>query len=279
MRRVLKLLGALFLLGAALGIWAVLIEPGWVIWRKHSVETAKWPESLNGFTIAFLADAHVGSPHISLERMEEIVARTNDMQPDLVLLGGDYVIQGVRGGKPVPSADIAAVLGKLRARHGVFAVMGNHDWWENAPRMISEFEQAGIKSLEDASVRIDTGKGAFWLVGVSDVWEGAHDIGKALAGTDEEAPIILFSHSPDIFPDVPSRVALTLAGHTHGGQVYIPLIGRPIVPSKFGQRYAHGLIEENGKLLFVSPGIGTSIIPVRFLVRPEVSLITLSHKP
>jgi predicted MPP superfamily phosphohydrolase len=274
-RRVLRTAGALFLLGFCFAAWALLIEPGWVVWRTYSVETSKWPKSLDGFTIAFITDTHVGSPHISLEKMADIVERTNALKPDLVLLGGDYVIQGVAFGAPVHSREIASVLAKLTARHGVYAVMGNHDAWENAPRMISEFEALGIKVLEDASTRIDTEKGAIWLAGVSDETTAPHDIGKALAGTDAMAPVILFTHSPDIFPNVPPGIALALAGHTHGGQVYVPFLGRPVVPSAYGERYALGLIEEEGKMLFVSPGIGTSIFPIRFLTRPEVSIIEL----
>ena len=129
--------------------------------------------------------------------------------------------------------------------------------------------------MEDESKEIKVGNNTFWLVGVSDYTEGPHDYKKALKLVTPNKPIIVLTHSPDIFPELPQSVNLTLAGHTHGGQVYIPFIGRPIVPSKYGQRYALGLKKEGAKQLFVSSGIGTSIIPVRFLTPPEVSFISI----
>ena len=116
----------------------------------------------------------------------------------------------------------------------------------------------------------------FTLVGVSDYWEGPHDVSKALVGVDLAHPVILVTHNPDIFPDLPDSIDLAIAGHTHGGQVAVPWWGRPIVPSQFGERYAIGHIVESDRHLFVSPGIGTSILPVRFRVPPEVSVVTIS---
>jgi predicted MPP superfamily phosphohydrolase len=115
-----------------------------------------------------------------------------------------------------------------------------------------------------------------WVAGVGDLWTRDVDFGSALRAVPEGEPVVLLTHNPDVFPGVPARVALTLAGHTHGGQVALPLVGRPIVPSKYGQRYAYGLVIEEGRALFVSPGIGTSIIPVRFRVPPEISMVTLT---
>jgi hypothetical protein len=225
--------------------------------------------------VAVLADLHVGSPHIGLEQLTEIVALTRAASPDLVLLVGDYV-RGVIGGRFVPPEKTAAVLGTLVDKHmRVHAVLGNHDWWFDGARVAEALENVGISLLEDTSTRIDVNGCQFWLAGVSDYWEGAHDIDAALREVPPGAPTLLFTHNPDIFPDVPQRVTLTIAGHTHGGQVYIPGVGRPIVPSEFGARYAIGRVVEEGRQLFVSSGIGTSILPVRFLVPPEVSVLEL----
>ena len=112
-------------------------------------------------------------------------------------------------------------------------------------------------------------------MGIGDILDGHNDVPKAMGGVPEGAPALVFMHNPDVFPRVPSRVSLTIAGHTHGGQVYIPFLGRPIVPSEYGERYAIGHVVEDGRHLFVSPGLGTSILPVRFLVPPEVSIVTL----
>lgn len=129
--------------------------------------------------------------------------------------------------------------------------------------------------LEDEARYIAFGGSGFWLAGISDYTEGEHDVGKALSAITDAKPVIAFTHSPDTFPDIPPTISLTLAGHTHGGQVYVLLLGRPVIPSRYGHRYAMGIIEENGKTLFVGSGIGTSILPVRFLTPPEVSILRL----
>ena len=267
----------LVLFGLFLCLWAFVIEPSRTIYRKHEIHVKGWPRELSGFSIAFITDFHIGSLHITPEKARNIVSATNALNPDLVLLGGDYVIQDVIGGTPVPSREIAGILSALHAKHGVYGVLGNHDQWDGGPRMLREFKNAGIAMLEDTAAFIEVGNQGFWLAGISDFNEGRHDVEKALSPIHTNAPIIALTHSPDIFPNVPSRVALTLAGHTHGGQVYVPFLGRPVIPSIYKQRYAKGLIEENGKLLFVGTGIGigTSIIPARFLTPPEVSILKL----
>jgi predicted MPP superfamily phosphohydrolase len=217
----------------------------------------------------------VGSPFNGPEKLRRIVALTNQARPDLILLAGDFVIQGVVGGRFVAPEEVAAILAELRAPTGVYAVLGNHDWWFDAERVRASLEDAGIPVLEDSSTRLNLANCSFWLVGVSDFWEGRHDVGSALSGVPAGATIVLFTHNPDVFPQIPDLVSLTIAGHTHGGQVYVPGVGRPIVPSRYGERFAIGEIDENGRHLFVSSGLGTSIIPVRFLVPPEVSVLEL----
>lgn len=174
-----------------------------------------------------------------------------------------------------PPEAIAQTLAKLTAPAGVYAVLGNHDWWFDAPRIRSALEAVSIPVLEDRAIPISRDRCHFWLAGVSDWWEGAHDVGRALESVPTDAAVIAFTHNPDVFPEVPQRVTLTIAAHTHGGQVYIPGIGRPVVPSAYGERFAIGHIVEQGRNLFVSSGLGTSILPVRFLVPPEVSVLTL----
>jgi predicted MPP superfamily phosphohydrolase len=168
---------------------------------------------------------------------------------------------------------MASALKGLRARFGVFATLGNHDWWYNGPRVKKALENAGITELENDAAMIGRDGDAIWVVGIGDKWEGKPDTASALAKVGGGAPIIAFTHNPDIFPSIPARVALTIAGHTHGGQVALPIIGRPIVPSDFGERYAAGHIIEGSKHLFVTTGVGTSILPVRFRIPPEISLL------
>jgi predicted MPP superfamily phosphohydrolase len=192
-----------------------------------------------------------------------------------VVLLGDFVIQGVVGGEFVAPEEIAARLSRINAPLGVYAVLGNHDWWLDASRVVGAFEAVNISVVEDRAVRLEIANNAFWLVGISDFMEGAHDVGRAMALVADDAPAIAITHNPDVFPTVPPRVCLTLAGHTHGGQVALPLVGRPVVPSTYGQRYAIGHVHEHGKRLFVTAGVGTSIIPVRFRVPPEIVFLNV----
>jgi predicted MPP superfamily phosphohydrolase len=222
-----------------------------------------------------LADLHVGSPHNGLHRLQEVVDRTNAAGADLILLPGDYVIEGVIGGEFVPPEQIAKILRQLKAPAGVFAVLGNHDRRLGATRVKLALEQQLIPVLEDVGVELRHGACRLNLVGVSDFWEGPHDVKKALATVTPSLPTMVFTHNPDLFPEIPPEVVFTIAGHTHGGQVRLPGIGRPIVPSRYGQRYAAGFIRESGKHMYVSTGIGTSILPVRFRVPPEITVLQL----
>jgi uncharacterized protein len=154
-------------------------------------------------------------------------------------------------------------------------VLGNHDWWNDGERITKALRQAGLTVLENEARRIEYGGGSFWVAGVADMWTRKPDIAGSLAQVNSDDPVILITHNPDIFPDVPPRVSLTLAGHTHGGQVNLPFIGRPVVPSNFGERYASGHVVEDGRHLFVGDGIGTSIIPVRFRVPPAIVILML----
>jgi predicted MPP superfamily phosphohydrolase len=257
------------------GLWAFVLEPASLRVRQHRLSVPHW--SAGRLRIAVLADLHVGSPFNGIDKLRRIVTATNDTSADVVLLAGDFVIHGIRGGTYVPPEEIAAVLSALRAPLGVWAVLGNHDWWLDAHRVGAALEERGIRVLDDSAVRLERGGASFWLVGVSDFWEGAHDVKRALASVPEDASVLLLTHNPDVFPEVPGRVSLTIAGHTHGGQVWLPLFGRRVVPSMYGERYAAGSVIEDGRHLFVSTGLGTSILPVRFCVPPEVSLLELDE--
>lgn len=264
-------LAALFL-----GVWAFVLEPASLTTSTHDLAIPRWNADLAGLRVAVLADLHVGSPFNGIEKLARIVDLANSLAPHLILLPGDFVIDGVLGGTFVAPEDSAAVLARLKAPLGVWACLGNHDWWLGPERVLAALERQGIRVLEDKAVRIDRGGAHFWLAGITDFSEGPHDIRKAVAHVTDDAPVLMFTHNPDLFPTLGDRASLVIAGHTHGGQVAFPLIGRPIVPSKHGQRYAYGHVVEGGRHLFVSPGLGTSIIPVRFRVPPEVTLLVLN---
>jgi len=274
-RRGLVTVGGILALGATLFVWGFGIEPASLSTRGQTLRLPDWPADCAGLRVAVLADVHTGSPWNGLGKLERIVEATNAAAPDLVLLAGDYVIHGVLGGRFVAPETAAQGLARLEAPLGVFAVLGNHDWWLDAARVTRALEAVSIPALEDRATPLARGACRFWLAGISDFREGAHDLDAAFAEVPAGAPLIAFTHNPDVFPEVPGRVTLTVAGHTHGGQVFLPGFGRLIVPSAFGERFAIGHVVEEGRNLFVSPGLGTSILPVRFRVPPEISLLEL----
>jgi len=261
-----------------LGLWALVLEPSSVTTNRTAIELSHWHKEHNGLKVAVLSDLHVGSPHLGLVKLQQIVKQTNAEAPDLIVLLGDYVIHGVVGGRFVELEAIAATLKDLQAPLGVVAILGNHDWWYDGEQVRAALQQVNIRVLENEIMQIQHAGRSFWLVGLADLWTRTPDIQSSLQKITDNNPAIVLTHSPDVFPDIPERVTLTLAGHTHGGQVNLPLVGRPVVPSKFGQRYAAGHIIEQGRHLFVSTGIGTSIIPVRFRVPPEIVILTLSSR-
>ena len=267
---------SLFVVGLLLAVYAFAIEPSRLIVRETAINLPAWPAEFKGLRIAAISDIHAGAPHINLDKIRQLVEMTNAQQPDLILLAGDFVIQGVIGGKAIKPETFAAELKNLKARNGVFATLGNHDWVYNAIQVRQALEAVEIRVLENETVRVEQNGQHLWLTGFSDAWEGNPKVIETLKQVTDDSPIIAFTHNPDLFPGIPNRVALTIAGHTHGGQVWLPLIGRLVVPSKFGKRYAAGHITEDGKHLFVTTGIGTSIIPVRFGVTPEISLLTIN---
>ena len=261
---------ALLLALLGLGLWA-LWEPWTLVVREYELVLPDWPRERSGLRVALLADVHTGSPGNGTDKLAEIVRQTNQQSPDLVLILGDLVIQGVKGGQFVSPEVQAASLGALTAPLGVYAVLGNHDWWHDGPAVRAALEGAGIPCL-DEQVR---DLGGLWLAGLGDFWEGNPDVPGTLGKVPAGAPVLAFTHNPDIFVQIPPSVVLTVAGHTHGGQVYLPVVGRPVVPSTYGQRFAAGHVVEDGRHLFVSTGLGTSILPVRFRVPPEITILRI----
>lgn len=270
---------ALAPVAGAMGVWTIGVEPDRLVVERASIALPGWPPALDGLTVAAVADIHAGAPHIGVDKIERLVDAVNDLHPDVVVLLGDYVIHGVPGGHFIPPERTAALLAALRGRLGVVAVLGNHDWWLDGRRVSAAFESRGIPVLDNEAIALGEEGRRFWVAGIADAWTNRYDVPGTLATVPVGAPVLLLTHNPDLFPLVPARVALTLAGHTHGGQVRLPLLGRPIVPSEYGQRYAAGLVREEGRTLFVTTGVGTSILPVRFRVPPVVSLLTLRAAP
>jgi predicted MPP superfamily phosphohydrolase len=292
-RGFLKFIGGGVLAALGLGTYAFGVEPLLRFRTSYKLQLPNWPRELE-LKIAVLADFHACNPWMSLGRIRRIVEATNAMEPDLILLLGDYVAGTTLVTSQITSPQWAKTLSGLNAPLGVFAVLGNHDWWDDfgaqkrghGPTIAgTALSDAGIKVLENQAVRVEKDGEPFWIAGLGDqlaftrrsryrAWKGVDDLPGTIAGVTDDAPVILMAHEPDIFPKVPQRVALTLSGHTHGGQVN--LFGwTPMVPSRYGSRYAHGHIVEEGRHLIVSAGLGVSILPVRFMRPPEIVIVEL----
>jgi predicted MPP superfamily phosphohydrolase len=257
-------------------LWAFWWEPSRLTVVHRTIEISPWHEEHAGLRVALISDLHVGAPYQSLPALKNLVSVANAEKPDLVILLGDYVIRAVLGGHFVSPEPIADELANLHAPLGVIAVLGNHDWWYDGVRVRRALESHGIRVLENEAVSLEYRQHRFWVGGLSDLWTRGDGVAATLAQVHDVEPILLAMHNPDVFPGIPERVSLAVAGHTHGGQVKLPLIGRPKVPSKYGQRYAYGLIEESGRKLLVTGGVGTSIIPARFGVPPEIVILQLN---
>jgi predicted MPP superfamily phosphohydrolase len=239
--------------------------------HSQTLELPAWPPRLSGLRLALIADLHAGSPQVDEERIERIVDRVNAQHVDLVALLGDYIDSEVALAEWIQPEKIAARLGRLQSRLGTYAVLGNHDWAHAGARMGASLRAAGITLLENQAV--DTGE--FWIAGLGDLMKRTADLDGTLAQVPPDAPVLLFSHNPDVFPRVPGSVALTLSGHTHGAQVDVPVLRDKLTPSRFGAHYTGGHIEEGGRHIYVSDGIGTSRLPIRFRAKPEIPILEL----
>ncbi|HEY0405072.1 MAG TPA: metallophosphoesterase [Pyrinomonadaceae bacterium] len=274
-RYALITIGSLLLICVLLGLWAFVIEPNRLTLNEVELKLPHWPPAFAGLRVALISDLHAGSPYIDVAKLRRVVEMTNAAKPDLILLAGDFMVTS-RTHQAIEPEVIAGELKNLRAPLGVFTVLGNHDWWYGGERVRAAFDAVGIRVLENDVAQLKREGQSLWLAGIADAWTRKPDINGTLQKVTDDGPVIILTHNPDIFPNVPARVSLTLAGHTHGGQVNIPFIGRPQVPSQYGQRYAIGHVVEDNRHLFVTPGVGTSIIAVRFRVPPEISLLTLT---
>ncbi|WP_435008786.1 metallophosphoesterase [Tundrisphaera lichenicola] len=249
------------------------LEAKWCRLARLDVRLPNLPPAFEGTTIAFLSDVHHG-PFVPRAYVREIVEMTNRLKPDIVALGGDYCHNGARYIPPVLED-----LSKLRARMGRFAVLGNHDHRDGLRESIDGLAEADIPLLRNAGTWVEKGGTRLRIAGVGDLWTDGQDLPKALGEATDRDAVILLSHNPDFAESVDDkRVGLMLSGHTHGGQVVVPLLGAPIVPSAFGQKYLHGLVEGPECRVLISRGVGTVTPPVRLLCRPEVVLITLTNR-
>lgn len=274
-----KVPGTVLALGAGLAVYAGWVEPRRLVVRDVPLALPRWPAALAGLRVGLLTDLHGGVLHVSEDAIARWVQRMNAEAPDLVLLGGDFTDAHWLVGRRLSPERIAERLAALEAPLGRVAVLGNHDWKAFGMHMWTALAGAGILVLENDAVALDAPGGRLHVAGLADVRFRRPDVARALAGIPAQEPVIALAHDPDVFPFVPARVALTVAGHTHGGQVAIPYARRPFVPSRHGERFARGQIVEHGRHLFVGAGLGTSGLPIRFLAPPELVVLELHPAP
>lgn len=257
--------------------YSTFVEPHRLAVTQHHLRLAGWPRALDGLTVAHLTDLH-RSKIISRDYLQRCIARTNALQPDLLLVTGDYLTQehyGDRAAAEALVADVADCLGQARARYGVFASLGNHDHWFDGDTVTRHLQNAGIPVLRNQNNAVSINGTWLPVIGLGDLWTEGVDETKAFAGVPD-APALVLMHNPDTFEHW-SRPGshLILSGHTHGGQVNLPLIGPPVVPSRYGAKYAHGLFRRDATYMYVSRGVGMISPGVRFNCRPEIAYFRL----
>jgi uncharacterized protein len=275
--------GLLGLSAVATSVYAGGVEPHGLVVTRYKPRPSAWPAGRK-LSITVIADLHAGGPDMTLPHIQQIVETANGLKSDLVVLLGDYANTHLFADKSVPHAVWAAEMARIRAPLGTWAILGNHDWWNDLANIRRALADVNIPVLENHAVMLGTAGERFWLAGLGDQlahplghgrFRGVDDLSGTLAQVQTKDPILLLAHEPDIFPRVPERVALTLSGHTHGGQIRLPLIWPAFVPSKYGARFAYGHVVEEDRHLIVSGGLGTSLIPARLGVPPEIVHIQL----
>lgn len=254
--------------------YAACIEPFRLVITEWSVTTEKWtkPKPLK---IVLLADMHVIYPSMTKDHLDHIIERANQLNPDIVLLLGDYVATHPFGKQISPEEGVSSYK-NIKSACGTFAVLGNHDLYKSQgwPEALVA---TGIPVLRNEVKKVDCRGQKFWIAGLDEWWFGRPDIAKIVSSVTDKDPVIMMTHNPDAFVDVPASMALTVAGHTHGGQIRLPFIGAVpfVVPSDYGTRFVYGHIQEQGKDMIVSSGLGMTGLPLRFLCPPEITVVTL----
>lgn len=269
-------------------IWGFFIEPDRLKPNDYILRSRKWSHKVDGFKIVAVSDLHAGANFIDDEKVRRIVNKINEQNPDLVVLLGDYISYGYfdKRSARMPVSQIAENLRGIQSKYGTFAILGNSDE-AYIQEIRTDFEKIGVKVLYDETATVDVNGENIRLLGMRDKmisgdWSDiSKNLKRILQLESSNDKILALVHNPDYLPlitgdlSISDNLSLILAGHTHGGQVRFPLIGTPIVPSEYGQKYAGGLVRDQETDMFVTTGIGTSIIPVRFGVPPEIAVLTI----
>ena len=272
-RRLLFVLLAVLLAGVvtlATGYRNASADP---IVREAYVPIANWPRDNPPLRILALSDIHVAGPDMPPSRVVHIARRLNALLPDLILVAGDLVSEKRTATRIYSEEEVAAPISAFQARLGTVIVPGNHDHWADLDAIIDALEAREITVLRNDAVR----RGPLLIGAVDDDFTRHDDIPGTFAALDRlgEAPTVIVTHSPDVVPDLPRRVDAVFSGHTHCGQISLPVIGAISTQSRYGDRFACGMIRHGEQTVFVGAGLGTSILPLRFGAPPDVWMVTL----
>lgn len=292
-RKLVSALIALCVIGFLCLAYSYFVEPHRLVVNRKEIQINGLSQEFNGLKIVAISDVHGGSHGVDDGKLQKIVELANQQNPDLIVLLGDFVsqtgnkdINGVRPLKMQPET-IGAGLKGFRSKYGTYAVLGNHDGWYNDSLVAAALEQNGIDVLQNEIANISINGKVLKLFGLNDhmyirTWQDyALQAKSVVDSSGPTSDVIVLQHSPDVLPVITGErliskdLRLMIAGHTHGGQVWFPILGTPIVPSSYGQKYSYGHIPDHGVDMFVTSGVGTSILPFRFMMPPEIAVLTL----
>jgi predicted MPP superfamily phosphohydrolase len=263
---------------AAIAADSALLEPNLPRIVRQEIVLRRWPARLNGFTIALLSDFHY-DPYFSCHPLRSAIGMVNDLRPDLIALTGDFVSTALLESNDLKAAfaaePCASLLSKLNARHGLWAVMGNHDFFTDQEHVIAALQAQGIQVLSNQSVPIEANGSRFWLAGVNDVLSGTADLRATLRDLPPGEATVLLAHEPDYADRVVSfPIDLQLSGHSHGGPIRIPGLLNLYLP-ELGKKYILGLYRIGQLTLYTNAGLGTVNLPIRLNCPPEITLLTM----